>query len=393
MSAAPVLVFHHIPKTAGTAVRTALYNMFGEANCEQIREVNFLSLEPVRRATAHGEQPRLVSGHIPVRYVGEDWDVHTVTFLRDPVERVMSLYRFMRGQAPETYAHTGLRANFTLREFLDCGHPEVTSQIDNGMCRFLAREHSAWPIDAPDNPDFRPDLKTLFSAAEALNVMAVGICERMDESLALLSRRWGLPFELGTQAENVSPALAEEAVADEVAEISQRNALDAAIYKIGMQRFEEQLRVPRRKTPALVPAPVFAPGREYRIDVLPARDGFHAFEHRGGISWISAGTSARIRFRCGEEQVSGFSIRIYTGTHGYPVEAAAFLVNGAKPPFAWHADANDPAWGTMFLGPFTPQSGLNVLEIQAPAYAQAARTEDSLDPRTLAFGVAALRAR
>lgn len=385
----PVIVFHHIPKTAGTAVRTAFYNLFGEANCLQIRQIDFTSTEPMRAAVTCNDKPRLVSGHIPLRYVEQAWDVQAVTFLRDPVDRVLSLYRFIRSHPARHYAHTGLSEDFTLREFLDCRHPEITSQIDNGMCRFLAREHSCWPIDAPDAFGFRPSLATLYSATEALNGLTIGICERMGESLALMSRKWGMPYELSVQAENVSPQLGEEQVADELAEIAARNAFDIALYRIGLTRFAEQLQIVRRVGRPLVPAPVFKPGNEYRIDTLPARDGFYAFEEEALISYLPAGGIARIRFHEGERAVEGLSLRVYVGDRGFPVGHTSFLLNGAQVALDWRVEA-DGAWGTVFLGPFNCAPDMNVLEIHPP---KDAGTKPSLDPRSLAFGISTLRVR
>lgn len=131
----PLLVFHHVPRTAGTSFRTALFNLFGEANCTHLREVDFLTGANISSAITRGPQPRMVCGHIPTRYVAEDSRDAAVTFLRDPIERVLSLYRFMRDQPLGVRAHVRLGETFTLREFLDCRHFDVTSQVDDGMCR------------------------------------------------------------------------------------------------------------------------------------------------------------------------------------------------------------------------------------------------------------------
>lgn len=389
LPAASTVVFHHIPKTAGTAVRTAFCNMFGEVNCVQMREIDFMSLEPIRAAVQGNGEPRLVSGHIPLRYVDPAWGARAVTFLRDPIDRVLSLHRFIRSHPPKSYAHTGLREGFSLREFLNCRHPEITSQIDNGMCRFLARDNSGWPIDAADAGAFRPNVTTLYSAVEELNRMTLGICERMEESLALMSRVWGMPYELSVHTENVSPSLFEEHVADELAEIAARNALDVAFYRIGLDRFAEQLRLAHRAERPLVPTPSFAPGREYRIDALPARDGFYAFEADALVSYLPAGGIARIRFQEDEHPVEGLSLRVYAGGHGFPVERTSFLLNGAQVALDWRMEA-DGAWGTAFLGPFNCAPGMNVLEIHPP---KDAGTKPSLDPRSLAFGISTLRVR
>lgn len=167
----PLLVFHHLPKTAGTPFRTALFNLFGEANCTHLREIDFLTGANVRSAITRGPQPRMVCGHIPTRYVAEASRDAAVTFVRDPIERVLSLCRFLRYRPLGVRAHVGLGESFTLREFLDCRHADVTSLVDDGMCRFL-----------------------------------VGVCERMAESLQLISAAFGLSAPLSGGREQVPPA-------------------------------------------------------------------------------------------------------------------------------------------------------------------------------------------
>ncbi|MGH6949294.1 MAG: hypothetical protein ACREH4_00320 [Vitreimonas sp.] len=384
----PLLVFHDIPETAGAPFRTALFNLFGEANCAHLREIDLRSGEDVRSAITRGERPRMVCGHIPMRYVPEDSRDAAATFVRDPIDRVLSLYRFMRDRPLAVRAHLGLGETFTLREFLDCRHSEVTAQVDDGMCRFLAREHSYWPIDYAAGAPRKPDAMTLYSAQDALGGMIVGVCERMRESLALLSAAFGLGAPLSVVDENPERVRREEAAGDELAEIAARNANDIALYRHALARFEHEVRFGPRHVSALITPETLSPGREYRIDCLPGRDGFNPFEEQPQVSWLSHRATARLHFLVGAEPVHGLSMRIYAGQDDYPVESAAFLLNGAAPPLAWRPDGDH--WGTVFLGPFQTVHGLNTLEICTPAPDGAATP--AFDPRPLAFGVSSIRA-
>ena len=229
---------------------------------------------------------------------------------------------------------------------------------------------------------------TLYSAQDALAGMIVGVCERMSESLVLLTTAFGLAAPLGVADENRSRPRREEPGGDEVAEIAARNAHDIALYRHALARFEHELRFGPRQTCALVTPETLAPGRDYRIDQLPGRAGFNAFEERPRVSWLSQRTTAKLHFLVGDEPVQGISLRIYAGPHDYPVDSAAFLLNGEAPPLAWRPGGDH--WGTVFLGPFEAAPGLNTLEICTAARDSAA-TAPALDPRSLTFGVSSIR--
>jgi len=382
-----VLVFHHIPKTAGTSFRTALYNLFGDERCVQIKHLDFLSTKQIEAALSASDV-RLLCGHVPVRYVPPEWRRLAVTFVRDPIERVLSLYRFVLEQPLEVRAHIDLGETFTLREFLDCQHSDIASQIDNGMCRFLAREHSGQPIDGT-HIGFRATTLTLYAAIESLNDMAVGVCERMQDSLNYLTALWKLPTPLTTLAENASRRTLIDAFPDEIAEIAERNALDTALYRRALAKLERSLQMPPEPIGPIVKPVTISPGGEYDMQALSARSGFNTVELPARLCWLSKGATARIHFEVSEAAIQGLSLRIYAGLHDYPVANAAFAINGARPAFAWRS--GDEHWGTAFIGPFSPLVGVNVLEIRLPDNDPAA-TPRSLDPRQLTFAISTLQA-
>lgn len=378
---ARTLVFHHIPKTAGTSVRTALMNLFGESGCAHIQNVDLTSTRQMQRVL-RGSDPPLVCGHIPVRYVHPDWRGGALTFLREPVARVLSLYRFMSGQDPAIYAETGLRPGFSLGEFLACRDPGLVAQIDNGMCRFLARGDASWPIDCAAPEAVTPDDLTLRSALETLDETCVCICERMDESLSRLGRAWGAPFPIQAFQENAARAVV-AVTAEEVAQIRERNALDQILYERALRAFDEgTFNAPKMCRPA---AQVWRAGEHYAVNQIPMRGGFHAFEEEPGIAWLEARKSAFIAFDLGERQELGLELRFYRGKHDFPVERSQFLVNGAPVPL--HVSGNGMC--TAFVGPFVGNAGPNLLEMRTPRTALRATPAD-LDSRPLACALATI---
>lgn len=384
---APVLVFHHIPKTAGTAFRTALFNLFGEANCTHLRELDLTTTRQAERAVARGSRPRMVCGHLPVRYVASHLRDTAVTFLREPVNRVLSLFRFILTRPLETRRSYGLGDNFSLREFLSCPHPDVANQVNNAMCRFLAREHSYWPIDNPTRKRTPPSTQALRSALQTLDEIDFGIVEQMEDSLALLTAAWGLPFPLRTFTENASPQLTRDVSVEDLAEIASRNTLDAVLYRLAREKFEVRLLASAKRKSSIAQPITLLPDREYCVDELPLREGFHAFEDRPSLSWMEEGCVARLHFRADDSSAKGLSFRLYAGQRGYPVETVTFTANGDRAPAKWYEDQD--GWGTAFIGPFQTQPGLNTLEIKTNVLNRP--PVGGLDKRRLSIALSTLR--
>lgn len=93
--------FFHIPKCAGTSVWASLYDIYGT------RYVYLVNSDRRRRAFAampqtarHGYSA--VGGHAPLRYFREYLDdaagYHKIVTLRDPIDRTISGYNYIRAQ-------------------------------------------------------------------------------------------------------------------------------------------------------------------------------------------------------------------------------------------------------------------------------------------------------
>jgi hypothetical protein len=149
----PKIIFLHIPKTAGQSVHAALENAYGkEAVCparvnDQLRRYSVRELN----------QYKVFSGHL-------DWSMldciqgprYVFTILREPMDRILSFYFFLRDQAeklsPEARnrpQHQGLRAAFdcTPREYFLGGAPHLRrfldDHYDNFYTYFFAGRHYA----------------------------------------------------------------------------------------------------------------------------------------------------------------------------------------------------------------------------------------------------------
>jgi len=229
-----VLLFLHIPKTAGTTLTSVLlrqyppesiFEIYGLVPDQRIEELKTCS--PGRRRAV-----QCVIGHF---YFGLDelFDepCRYITMLRDPVERVISSYYHIL-RTPDNWLYRDVAGSgMTLERYVNC-EGRTVHETRNMQTRMMAG--TAW--------DCILDEASLKTAKENLDkCAAVGVVERFDESLVLFRRRLGwtgiryLKMRVGgrPKSEGVPPAL--------LAEIRSRNALDVELYQHALHRLQSDI--------------------------------------------------------------------------------------------------------------------------------------------------------
>lgn len=161
----------HIQKTAGTAIVQLIRAHYGYANSSshgdhfyQLDELTlenrfFLNPEMVGR---YNRMP-FISGHFGFDFCHRFMDGRfSFTFLRDPIERVLSYYYFCQGRDPKEYFEYGLSQSTSLEQFLQMGfdNPALRIRIWNNMTWTLAHGNWAYSPRAIDS----------FSKDELLNL-------------------------------------------------------------------------------------------------------------------------------------------------------------------------------------------------------------------------------
>ncbi len=185
------LLFEHVPKTAGSTFQKILYSHYSpdrifriypgayEKNAKKYIE-EFRNMSPEERG---GFDLILGHGAFPV-YECVVGNCIGITVLRDPIERVISHYYYVR--------RTPKNKDFEKAKDMDlCEYAMSIKQLENGYTRIFSR----LTLDEVNkNPEralslAKQNLKEYFSV--------IGLTERFDETILLVMRKLGwdqLPF-------------------------------------------------------------------------------------------------------------------------------------------------------------------------------------------------------
>ena len=294
-------LFLHIPKTAGTSFILNLQNVFGDNRVRRIHQVNAgtrqLIDDLVRNELA---SISCLTGHLPIHLLDVWLDrFQPFTVLREPVARVLSLYRFLKLSSRQELIRLHLPADFSLADFLSSRHPELHCQINNGMVRMLSGEPGLSDPDFPEFHDMAAAPNALAQALANLERMEFGLSEELGRTLAMIKALWSIPYELLELRENTTRP---DGAGDDVNVIHQiiaRNTMDLALYERAKTIFRVRVAA-LRDAPASAPVnslTVFCPPPNQVVGVgdIPGRQGFHEFEG-DGIAWLRADQPSEIRF-------------------------------------------------------------------------------------------------
>jgi hypothetical protein len=237
------ICFMHIGKTAGTSLQHALFEAMKGAPIFHESLSNFDAASPVELAIND-----LVIGHFTHQHVAKlRRDRFLLTFLRDPVERVVSNYHFLRTTSPVSdYSSGAIEAarSLTLGDFIRCDDPRVRMVTENFQAKALAH-------------DFRPEYQAKIAdlRGEAERNLArfdfVGVVEHYEASVATLSRALGLELMAKKLNVNNERSPGHEIAQADIELIKRLNAVDHALHARAMQWFEARGAAARYKAEAI----------------------------------------------------------------------------------------------------------------------------------------------
>lgn len=223
------LLFCHIPKTAGTSLKTLVAQASRSVAWVYKGElaIGNPNLDFAKSFRA-GRRPEIVMGHfsfgghrllgIPPRYA---------TILRNPIDRVVSLYRHqtaltMAGGPVSPIIADAIRSGMTLNAFITS---QITEMTNNHMCRVIAGIPPEAGMKLTDDWLYGLALHNL-----RRHYVIAGTMEAIDDAVAALGALlgWRDP-RLGT--ENVSEGSVPELDPDTLATLNAFNALDLRLYR------------------------------------------------------------------------------------------------------------------------------------------------------------------
>jgi glycosyltransferase involved in cell wall biosynthesis len=229
-------IFVHVPKTAGSTLLRVMEREYAPAPVAMLYGNLSEKLEALR-ALGPGEQRkvRAVAGHMAM---GLDHDLAGasayLTILRDPVERIISHYHYVRSRPHEPGHARAMEGIDSLDDYVR--RSVFAAIVNNGQTRLLGGD-----VGAMAQPADAAALERALAALTRPDVV-VGVQDRFDEFLLLACRAfgWGLPAYRNENVGVGRPRAAE--LSDETrALIREHNALDVALYEEARTRVEREL--------------------------------------------------------------------------------------------------------------------------------------------------------
>jgi hypothetical protein len=221
------VIFLHLPKCAGTTLNRIIEWEYNPMRVFSIDPIFFVwSYKKLNRWPAERlARMQVFKGHMPLGIHRRLPQPSTyITFLRDPVERVISAYYFARNYV--LHPKHRWMSKMTLEEYVR------VSPNHNVQSKFISGRHHAGDCGEETLDAAKENLLRYFSL--------VGLTERFDEGLALLKIMFGWEIAKYAKFNVTKNRLKKASLPPSTVElITERNKYDVALYEFAVPIFEQ----------------------------------------------------------------------------------------------------------------------------------------------------------
>lgn len=232
-----IVIFVHLPKTAGTTLRYIIERNFDKKTIFTIdgkdsqKSINlFNSLGSSDKASFS-----LIEGHLEfgaIKYLPHK-KIKYITFVRDPVERVLSYYSYILS---DSYRRPWAKnaESMSLKNYL---LSRQDGSIDNHQTRWIAG-NVKWEYGACNEEALERAKNNIIN-----HFHFVGITEQFDRSILLMSKLLGWRTPYYKKLNITKKRITQGTIGDEEKSlIMEENKFDVQLYKFIQSRFEQQMR-------------------------------------------------------------------------------------------------------------------------------------------------------
>ncbi|KAL6048181.1 hypothetical protein QOT17_021215 [Balamuthia mandrillaris] len=242
----PFILFIHVPKTAGSSFKQLLSYLCDESGgiVHHVERFEFLGWSAEKQNSFCG-----LYGHFGIGIAEqEEWKVDKpaayVTFLRDPVSRMVSQYNYGSNRNPKY-------RNLTLDQFITAKEKEqlfgpwsCINPATGQLSRFWHAEEDELHEPLPTREDLRRAKARLTAPMEEGGIELLGLVERYEDSIRMMEFKLGrrFPRDLVGMQTNKSQRPTDIHVSDlsdaQLRRILRMSELDLELYEFGKKVFE-----------------------------------------------------------------------------------------------------------------------------------------------------------